>query len=310
MSVDIRIATRQSELALWQANYVKGRLHEAYPEASIEIIGMTTEGDRNQRASLAGIGGKGLFVKELELALVQDRADIAVHSMKDVPAVLPDGLEIAAICERDDPRDAFVSNLYKSLDDMPSQSRLGSSSLRRRLQVKHNYPEFTYLDLRGNVNTRLRKLDEGEYDAIILAVAGLKRLRMDNRIAHSIDSAVSIPSAGQGAVGIECRCDDDSMKAVLETINHEPTRHSVVCERMVSSALGATCNLPIGVFAEIDGERMRLSAFVSNLEGDHFLRDSIDGPVLEGMDLAGRLSDRLVANGARELIDAAGAHSS
>lgn len=306
MTVDIRIATRQSELALWQANYVKAKLHQAHPDANIEIIGMTTEGDRNQRDSLASIGGKGLFVKELELALEQDRADIAVHSMKDVPASLPPGLEIAAICEREDPRDAFISNRYDALDALPAGSRLGSSSLRRRLQIKLHYPELEYLDLRGNVDTRLRKLEEGQYDAIILATAGLNRLQRDDCITERIDAGLSIPAAGQGAVGIECRSDDHAMKTLLEALDHSPTHHSVSCERLISSALGAHCNLPIGAFAEITGDEIRITAFVSNLEGDNYLRDFIEGPAPEGMDLAGRLSERLMSNGAGELVKAAG----
>lgn len=306
MTVDIRIATRQSELALWQANYVKAKLHEAHPDANIEIIGMTTEGDRNQRDSLASIGGKGLFVKELELALEQGRADIAVHSMKDVPAQLPQGLEIATICKREDPRDAFISNRYDTLGALPAGSRLGSSSLRRRLQIKLHYPELEYLDLRGNVDTRLRKLDDGEYEAIILAVAGLNRLQRDDRITQRIDTELSIPAAGQGAVGIECRGDDNAIKTALEPLDDPHTRHSVFCERMISSALGAHCNLPIGAFAEIAGDQIRISAFVSNLEGDHYLREFIDGPASDGADLAKRLSDRLMSNGAAELVDAAG----
>lgn len=304
MAVDIRIATRESELALWQANYVKARLHDAHPGANIDLVGMTTEGDRNQHSSLSKIGGKGLFVKELELALQQNRADIAVHSMKDVPAILPDGLEIAAICEREDPRDAFVSNDFGSLDAMPKGSKLGSSSLRRRLQVKRRYPDFEYLDLRGNVQTRLRKLDEGQYDAVILAVAGLKRLELDDRITACIDTDLCIPAAGQGAVGIECRADDTAMKALLDSINHEPTRVCVSAERTLSTALEAHCNLPIGAFGELNGDRLRLSAFVSDVAGTEFLKEVVEGPASDAPALGEKLCEMLLDRGARELVSA------
>ncbi len=230
--------------------------------------------------------------------------------MKDVPGIQPDGLEIAVICEREDPRDAFVSNRYDRLAAMPAGARLGSSSLRRRLQVKLRNPELEYLDLRGNVDTRLRKLDDGEFDAIILAAAGLRRLRLEDRIREHIDPSICIPSPGQGAVGIECRSGDDHLKALLKAIDHEPTHHCVRCERTVSSALEAHCNLPIAAFAEIDGGQLRLSAFVSDLPGDNYLREVIEGPVADGPGLAEELSGKLIARGAGELVAAAGAHSS
>ncbi|MBD3649125.1 MAG: hydroxymethylbilane synthase, partial [Pseudomonadales bacterium] len=221
-----------------------------------------------------------------------------------VPAILPDGLEIAAICEREDPRDAFVSNNYEDLDSMPEGAKLGSSSLRRRLQVKRHYPRFEYLDLRGNVQTRLRKLDEGQYDAVILAVAGLKRLRLESRIASCIDTEICIPAAGQGAVGIECRSDDDAIRELLDNINHEPTRRCVTAERTLSTALEAHCNLPIGAFGELDGDRLRLSAFVSDIEGTEFLKEVVEGPADEALALGEDLCRKLLDRGARDLVAA------
>jgi hydroxymethylbilane synthase len=302
MTDKIRIATRESTLALWQANYVKDGLLAAFPELQVEIIGMTTEGDRNKVSPLSEIGGKGVFVKELESALFNNEVDIAVHSMKDVPSELPDGLSISAICERADPRDAFVSTKYKQLEDVPSGGRIGSSSLRRRLQLKAMYPHLEYIELRGNVGTRLRKLDEGDFEGIILASAGLNRLGLGERISEHISPAHCIPSAGQGAVGIESRNDDSSINELLQAINHNPTELCVRSERMVTLSLGATCNLPIAAFAELKGDELHLSSFVSNESGSQVLNVNRSGPKSEANRIAGEVADALLSQGAAELI--------
>ncbi len=302
MTDKIRIATRESTLALWQAHFVRDGLLAAFPELEIEIVGMTTEGDRNKISPLSEIGGKGVFVKELEQALFSGEVDIAVHSMKDVPSEMPEGLSITAICERDDPRDAFVSVAYKQLSDVPAGGRIGSSSLRRRLQLKAIYPHLDYIELRGNVDTRLRKLDAGDFEGIILASAGLNRLGLGNRIGEHISPAHCIPSAGQGAVGIESRTDETLIVNLLQAINHKPTELCVRSERMVTSRLGATCNLPIAVFAEIKDGEIHLSSFVSNLTGSRVLNVSLSGPKSESSKLAGEVADALLAKGAAELI--------
>ena len=298
----IRIATRESELALWQAHHVKKRLEDAHSGLTVEIVGMTTEGDRNKSSPLSQIGGKGVFVKELEVALIEGRADIAVHSMKDVPAELPQGLQISAMCEREDPRDALVSNHYKSLEDIGSGSRIGSSSLRRRLQLKIARPDLVYDDLRGNVDTRLRKLDEGQYDAIILATAGLVRLQLEERIAEKIPTHMSIPAAGQGAVGIESRSDRSEINSLLEAINHRDTFDCVSCEREVSISLGADCNLPIASFATLVDDEMSLSTYVSDALGETFFRLSSKAESSGAIPMAKSLSEEMLAKGADKLI--------
>ena len=302
MTTKFRIATRESKLALWQAHYVQDRLIEAHPGIEIEIVGMTTQGDRDKRSPLSQIGGKGVFVKELEQALLLGEADIAVHSMKDVPSVLPDGLTIQAICERADPRDAFVSKKYKRMEDMPTGARIGSSSLRRRLQLKSRFPDLSYLELRGNVGTRLEKLDSGEYDGIILAAAGLSRLGLETRISDHISTQYCIPSAGQGAVGIEVRSGDTRVSDLLSAVNHSPTEFCVSCERLVTSRLGANCNLPIAVFAELDGDSIHFTSFVSDRVGQKVLNVSRSGPVAEGRQLAEQVANTLLEKGAAELI--------
>lgn len=262
MAQILRLATRESALAMWQANFVKSALESAHPDLEVEIIGMTTQGDRDKSSPLTKLGGKGVFVKELEVALLEGRADIAVHSMKDVPSAFPEGLGIAAICEREDPRDAFISNSAASFSELPVGARLGSSSMRRRLQLKEQRPDLAYLDVRGNVETRLRKLDDGEFDAIILAVAGLKRLGLGDRITEAIDPLDSIPAAGQGAVGIEARLDDQPTLTLLSAINHVDTFDCVSCEREVSIGLGASCDLPIAAFATLEGGNIALQTYV------------------------------------------------
>ncbi|MFB0933452.1 MAG: hydroxymethylbilane synthase [Pseudomonadales bacterium] len=302
MTGRIRIATRESKLAMWQAHYVKSALQAAHPQIDVEIIGMTTEGDRNKVSPLSQIGGKGVFVKELEVALLENRADIAVHSMKDVPSILPAGLSIEAICQREDPRDALVCNHYTSLADLPAGSKIGSSSLRRRLQLKHKRPDLDYIELRGNVGTRLERLDNGDFDAIILATAGLIRLGLSERITERIDPLVSIPSAGQGAVGIECRSDDKDVIGLLKAVNHQQTFDEVVCERRVSSGLGATCNLPIAAFAVLNGENIRLFTYVSDNSGERTIKLNGESPRGDAIMMADRLTQEMIGKGANELI--------
>jgi hydroxymethylbilane synthase len=287
---------------MWQAHYVKSALQAAHPQIDVEIIGMTTEGDRNKVSPLSQIGGKGVFVKELEVALLENRADIAVHSMKDVPSILPAGLSIEAICQREDPRDALVCNHYTSLSDLPAGSKIGSSSLRRRLQLKHKRPDLDYIELRGNVGTRLERLDNGDFDAIILATAGLIRLGLSERITERIDPLVSIPSAGQGAVGIECRSDDKDVIGLLKAINHQQTFDEVVCERRVSSGLGATCNLPIAAFAVLNGENIRLFTYVSDNSGERTIKLNGESPRGDAIMMADRLTQEMIGKGANELI--------
>ena len=301
----IRIATRESALAMWQANFVKSALERAHPGLRVDILGMTTEGDRNKESPLSQMGGKGVFVKELEVALLENRADIAVHSMKDMPSVLPPGLELAAMCEREDPRDALVTNQFESLADMPSGSRIGSSSLRRRLQIQQSRPDLEYLELRGNVDTRLRKLDQGDFEGIILATAGLKRLGLADRITASIDPGISLPSAGQGAVGIECREDATAVKTLLAAINHIDTQFCVTCERMISAGLGASCSLPIAAFAQMTEGRIELASYVSDMTGLTVLRASRSGPRESGVELARQVTAELISGGALRLINPA-----
>lgn len=298
----IRIATRESALALWQANHVKALLEANHDGLVCDIVGMTTEGDRNKISPLSQIGGKGVFVKELETALLDGSVDIAVHSMKDVPGELPEGLEITAICERASPRDAFVSNHYSSLADLPKGASIGSSSLRRVLQIKAAFPHLSFGELRGNVGTRLRKLDEEQHDAIILAVAGLTRLGLEERIADEIATDVSIPAAGQGAVGVESRASDIRVLELLAAIDHRPTSICVRAERRVTLSLGATCNLPVAVFAEIQGDAIHLSSFISDTQGNEVIRERLSGPLSTSDDLAAQLGDVLLARGAAALI--------
>ena len=234
--------------------------------------------------------------------MLENRADIAVHSMKDVPSILPAGLSIEAICQREDPRDALVCNHYTSLADLPAGSKIGSSSLRRRLQLKHKRPDLDYIELRGNVGTRLERLDNGDFDAIILATAGLIRLGLSERITERIDPLVSIPSAGQGAVGIECRSDDKDVIGLLKAINHQQTFDEVVCERRVSSGLGATCNLPIAAFAVLNGENMRLSTYVSDNSGERTIKLNGESPRGDAIMMADRLTQEMIGKGANELI--------
>ena len=299
----IRIATRESQLALWQANEVSRLLSIHHPNIEVEIIGMTTEGDRFLQASLAAAGGKGLFVKELEQCLLDNSADIAVHSMKDVPYELPASLEIHAILEREDPRDAFVSNKYKTLDELPANAIVGTSSTRRECQIRAIRGDLNIQPLRGNVNTRLKKLDNGEYDAIILASAGLKRLGFEDRIAALIETDTSLPAIGQGAIGIECRDNDTATREILAPLHHEATSLSVIAERGISTALSANCHLPIAAHATQSIDTLTLRALVGLPDGSKIVHASATGPHDEIAQVIQQVVNELVEQGANELVD-------
>jgi hydroxymethylbilane synthase len=299
------IATRQSPLALWQARHVAERLRGRHPGIEIELLGMTTEGDRRLGTSLARIGGKGLFVKELEQALEAGRADIAVHSMKDVPMQLPPGLGIAAIPEREDPRDAFVSTRFASLDALADGSRVGTSSLRRESQLRARHRRLQVLPLRGNVQTRLRRLDEGRYDAVILAAAGLKRLGLEARIAGLLEPEESLPAVGQGALGIECRVDRPDLLSLLAELDDPGTRRCVEAERALSRALAGSCNVPLGGYAVHVGDRLWLRGFVAAPDGSRLVQDEVHAAESEAPEALGRrLAQLLIGQGAAEILTA------
>lgn len=298
----LRIATRKSPLALWQANFVKDRLEALHPDLQVELVPMSTQGDKILDTPLAKVGGKGLFVKELETAMLEGRADIAVHSMKDVPVEFPDGLGLHTICEREDPRDAFVSNHFNQIGELPQGAVVGTSSLRRQCQLRAARPDLVIRDLRGNVNTRLAKLDAGEYDAIILAAAGLKRLEMAHRIAAFIEPEQSLPANGQGAVGIECRLDDHELHALLAPLEHPETRIRVLTERAMNRALQGGCQVPIGAYALVEGEEVWLRGLVGSPDGARVIRDEIRGPLVEGEALGHTLAQRLLAAGADVIL--------
>lgn len=304
MSRTIRIATRRSQLALWQAEYVQAELKKHYPDLDVELVEMSTQGDKILDTPLAKIGGKGLFVKELEQAMLDGRADIAVHSMKDVPMEFPDGLELAVICKRETPTDAFVSNRFQALAELPEGAIVGTSSLRREVQLREQYPHLDVRSLRGNVQTRLRKLDDGEYDAIILASAGLIRLGLEARITSELTPEQSLPAVGQGAVGIECRSDDTELKALLEPLDHLTTNIRVTAERAMNKRLNGGCQVPIGGYALLDhmGEVIWLRGLVGRPDGTRVLRDEVHGSIDKAEELGTKLADRLLAAGADEIL--------
>ncbi|BBB27825.1 hydroxymethylbilane synthase [Amphritea japonica] len=293
----VRIATRESPLALWQAEYVKAELEKFHPGIKVELLGMTTKGDVLLDSPLSKIGGKGLFVKELEVAMLANEADIAVHSMKDVPMEFPEGLGLAVICPREKPTDAFVSNNYKVLDDLPQGAVVGTSSLRREAQIRAKRPDLQIKTLRGNVNTRLRKLDEGQYDAIILATAGLMRLKMHDRIASEITPEESLPAGGQGAVGIECRLNDVATLELLKPLHDPETAYRVIAERAMNRRLEGGCQVPIACFATLNdaGDELYLRGLVASTDGTEILRDELrnspDNAEAMGIELAERLLD-------------------
>jgi hydroxymethylbilane synthase len=298
----LRIATRKSALAMWQTEYIKGRVQTAHDDVDVEIVGMTTRGDRIQNVPLHQVGGKGLFVKELEMALINGEADIAVHSMKDVPMDLVESLVIGVMCERADPRDAFVSNEYQTLADLPAGARIGTSSARRKSQLAALRPDLTYVDLRGNVDTRLRKLDDGECEAIILAAAGLIRLGWEDRIRDKISSVDCIPSAGQGAIGIEFRTDDQRIRNILAPLNHEPTHTCVTCERAVSRTLEANCEVPVGAFAELNAGKLGIVGMVASQDGARIIRATLEGVPEQAEELGIALAEELLSQGAADLL--------
>ncbi|MGX2039419.1 hydroxymethylbilane synthase [Methylocaldum sp. MU1018] len=300
----IRIATRKSALAVWQAEHVAARLRAACPDIEVELVKMVTRGDKLLDAPLAKVGGKGLFVKELEEGLLGETADLAVHSMKDVPAELPEGLHLAAILPREDPRDAFVSLRYPSFDALPPQAKVGTSSLRRQCQLKARLPECETLNLRGNVDTRLSKLETDRYDAIILAAAGLKRLGLSHRITEMLSTNVSLPAVGQGAIGIECRRDDIWLNECLKALHHEETAVCVMAERALNERLNGGCQVPIAGYAELSGERLTLRGLVGTPDGQSLVRGEIEGSRDDPRALGIALAEDLLARGADRILGA------
>ncbi len=298
----LKIATRQSPLALWQANYVKDRLQQLYPDLIVELVPMVTKGDVILDSPLAKIGGKGLFVKELENALLNKEADIAVHSMKDVPMQFPEGLGLAVICKREDPRDAFVSNSYRTFAELPQGAVVGTSSLRRQCQLKALRPDLDIRSLRGNVGTRLSKLDNGDYDAIILASAGLIRLGLADRIASFIEVEQSLPAAGQGAVGIECRTDDVQVKQLLAPLADAETTCCVLAERAMNNHLQGGCQVPIGGYAVLQQGQLYLRALVGNVDGSQIIRAEGKSAVKNADVLGVQIAEQLLAEGADKIL--------
>lgn len=299
----MRIATRKSPLALWQANYVKEALEAFHSGLVVELVPLTTRGDKILDTPLAKAGGKGLFVKELERAVLEGQADIAVHSMKDVPMEFLEGLGLAVICEREDPADAFVSNNYNAIEALPAKARIGTSSFRRQCQVRHLRPDLSVIDLRGNVGTRLEKLDSGDYDAIILAVAGLKRLSLESRITQRLSFDQCLPAGGQGAVGIECRTEDLDTLKLVDFLHHQETATRVLAERAVNSRLQGGCQTPIAAFAEFNGGTLFLRALVGDVEGDKVLRSELTGDPHHAEQLGITVAEDLLFQGASEILE-------
>lgn len=298
----IRIATRKSPLALWQAEHVAARLESAFPDVKAELVTMVTRGDKLLDAPLAKVGGKGLFVKELEQGMLEGNADIAVHSMKDVPVEFPEGLHLAVILEREDPTDAFVSNDFASLNDLPETARIGTCSLRRQCQIKERLPNAEILNLRGNVNTRLAKLDAGEFDAIILASAGLKRLGMADRIRESLDPSMSLPAIGQGAIGIECRTDDEEINTFLQALHDEETTIRLRAERAMNARLNGGCQVPIAGYAELKEGQLYMRGLVGNPDGSLLYRAEAHGSPDQAEEIGRGVAEDLLAQGADKVL--------
>ncbi|MFT4732524.1 MAG: hydroxymethylbilane synthase [Gammaproteobacteria bacterium] len=299
----IRIATRKSDLAMWQAKYVQAKLLEYHPQVTVELVPMSTQGDRILDTPLAKIGGKGLFIKELEIAMQNGEADIAVHSMKDIPVAFPAGFDLHAICERENPFDAFVSNTFESLQALPRGAVVGTSSLRRQCQIRAFRDDLIIKDLRGNVNTRLSKLDGGQYDAIILASAGLIRLGMHDRIRQEINADLSLPAVGQGAVGVECRNDDAELIALLAPLNHTATAIRVKAERAMNARLEGGCQVPIGSYAVLDGNLLLLRGLVGTPDGKTMLKAQAQGQLTDAEQIGEIVANELLAKGARSILD-------
>lgn len=300
----IVIGTRKSVLALWQAEYVADRLRKAYPDVTVELLPVSTRGDEILNMPLAQIGGKGLFIQELEYLIREGKADMAVHSLKDMPADLPPDFALAAVTDREDPRDAFVSLKYRSFEEMPAGSKVGTSSLRRQSQLLHRRSDLHIESLRGNVQTRLRKLDEGQYDAVILAAAGLKRLGLGDRIRSYLSIDDSIPAAGQGVMAIEVRKDDAELQQMLAFLHNETVASCIAVERAFLGRVGGDCKVPAGAFAqEAEGGRLRVDAFISSEDGQRFYRRSISGNAAEAESLGASIADSLLDDGGREVLE-------
>ncbi|SFV76757.1 Porphobilinogen deaminase [hydrothermal vent metagenome] len=302
MNKTLKIATRKSPLALWQAEHVKARLEALYPALTVELIKMTTKGDQILNSPLSKIGGKGLFIKELEVGMMEGVADIAVHSMKDVPYEIPPGFELGAILERENPFDAFVSNQYNTIEDLPQGAKVGTCSMRRIVQLKDKRPDLEILDLRGNVNTRLKKLDDGEFDAIILACAGLIRLKFEDRIKQEIPAIDSLPAVGQGAVGIEIRENDTEILDLIKPLIDEQTTYRVSSERAMNARLEGGCSVPIAGYATISGDQINLTGLVGNVESGVILKHQVTGHVSEAESLGVSLADTLIEMGAKDIL--------
>lgn len=298
----VRIATRNSPLAMWQAEHIKARLLALHEHIDVELVAMKTRGDVLLDTPLAKVGGKGLFVKELEQGMLEGRADIAVHSMKDVPVEFPEGLHLPVICEREDPHDAFVSNHYQSIEDLPQGAKLGTSSLRRECQVRTHRSDLEVLPLRGNVNTRLRKLDEGQFDAIILAMAGLKRLGFDERIRSALTPEQSLPAIGQGALGIETRIDDDEMNALIAPLHDPQTAITVTAERALNRRLSGGCQVPIAGYAMLEGDELWLRGLVGQPDGSRTLYAELRGPAADADKIGVAVAEMLLAKGADKIL--------
>ena len=302
MTQTIRIGTRKSPLALWQAYYVRDAILKFHPNVQVKLVEIVSEGDKHLKTPLAKIGGKGLFLKELETALLENEVDIAVHSMKDVTVHLPEGLHIPVICEREDPRDAFVSNNYKALEQLPDGARVGTCSLRRKSQIAAQYPQLELIDLRGNVNTRLARLDSGDFDAIILAAAGLKRLEFEQRIAAFIEPEEMLPAVGQGAVGIECREGDAAVEEIIRPLHHEPTAIRVRAERAANEKLGGGCHVPVAAHAILEADEIYFRAMVASVDGSNVLRCDYRAPHDEAWQLGERAALDLIQQGADGIL--------
>lgn len=299
----LRIATRKSPLALWQANHVRDALMARNSGLDVELFTMTTQGDKILDTPLAKVGGKGLFVKELELGILEGEADLAVHSMKDVPVEFPDGLGLAAILEREDPRDALISKAFTSIDTLPQGARVGTSSLRRQCQLRARRPDLEVLDLRGNVNTRLAKLDSGDYDAILLAAAGVKRMGWEDRITELLPPEQFLPAIGQGAIGIEIRVADEKVSRIVEVLNDEQTATRIRAERALNERLQGGCQVPIAGYSEISHGVMVLRALVGRPDGTELVQGVISGKPEDAEELGQVLADDLLSRGAKQILD-------
>src|SRR6266481_2918317 len=297
----VRLGTRGSALALWQANWTKRELETRWPGLQVDLVPIKTTGDKIADVSLAKIGGKGLFTKEIDEALLDGRIDLAVHSMKDVPFQLPDGIEFGAIPEREDPRDAFISNGPK-LQELAPGATIGTSSLRRQVQVRHRFPALNLVTLRGNVDTRLRRLTAGDFDGVILAVAGLKRLGHEQRITQVLDDDIMVSAVGQGALGIVCRANDDSTRQAIQVLDHAPTRIAVTAERGLLRALGGSCQVPIGGKANLVGDRLSIKGLIASLDGTRVIDYELSGTPTHAFELGMELGAKLLAMGAGDIL--------